>query len=278
MPELPEVETIRRELAPLLVEKKIRSVLVVRKDIVGFPGPRKFAEDVTGRKILELARRGKYLIFKLDKGKELIFHLRLSGQLQVRKNGNEPRFERVCFGLSDRKVLSFIEPRALGRVYLVAAGHYPGVLLGMEQMGFEPISPEFTVDYLAGKLRERKAKVKSLLLNQRVCCGVGNIYSDEALFRAGVRPTRPGGSLTGSEVKKLVRSLSRVINDGIRWCGTSLDDGRYVRPGSRKGVFQQHLRVFGREGLQCKTIGCREIIRRTRIGNRSSYFCPVCQK
>ncbi len=277
MPELPEVETIRRELVPLVVGKKVRSVRISRKDIIGFPGPRKFAELIADQRILGLERRGKYLIIKLDKDKELIFHLRLSGHLQVNRDADASRFERVRFSLSGGSALSFIEPRVLGRVYLVEAGQYPRILAGMERMGLEPIDSGFTVDYLTEKLRGRKAKVKNLVLDQRICCGVGNIYSDEALFRAGVRPTRSGSSLTRLELQKLTRSLQQVIRNGIRWCGTTLTDGRYRRPGNQNGAFQKHLRVFGREGLECRTTGCQGTIRRIRIGNRSSYFCPVCQ-
>ncbi len=277
VPELPEVETIRRELLPLLAGRRIGSVVVARREIVGFPGPDEFVAGVAGRRIAELGRRGKYLVFKLDKGKDLVFHLRLSGHLEVCRNGSVPRFERIRFRLSGGAVLSFVEPRLLGRVYLVDSGRYPEVLAGMERMGPEPIEPGFTVDYLAGKLKGRTAAVKGLLLDQRICCGVGNIYSDEALHRARVRPTRRGGRLTRAEVVRLTQGLRRVLSSGIRWCGTTLGDGQYVRPGTERGGFQKHLRVFGREGLPCRRRGCDGTVKRIRLVNRSSYFCPNCQ-
>ncbi len=253
------------------------SVETGRPDIVGFPGPRKFKQEVVGHRIGRLARRGKYLLVGLDRGRELVFHLRLSGHLEVLTDGRRPRFERIRFGLSGGRALSFVEPRVLGKVYLVEAGNYPPVLRGMERMGHEPIDPRFTAAYLAGKLAGRKAAVKSLLLDQRVCCGVGNIYSDEALARAGIRPGRPAGSLSRAEVTRLARHLRGVLRDGIRWCGTTLGDGRYRRPGTERGGFQEHLRVFGREGERCRRRGCRGTVERVKIGNRSSYYCPDCQ-
>jgi formamidopyrimidine-DNA glycosylase len=146
----------------------------------------------------------------------------------------------------------------------------------MCRMGPEPIHADFTAGYLAGKLAGRTAAVKSLLLDQGVCCGVGNIYSDEALHRAGVRPTRRAGELVRGEVVRLAAGLRSALRDGIRWCGTTMDDKRYVRPGGRAGRFQERLAVFHRDGEAC--LVCGATIRRVRVGNRSSHYCPRCQK
>jgi formamidopyrimidine-DNA glycosylase len=146
----------------------------------------------------------------------------------------------------------------------------------MERMGPEPISPAFTQEFLAAQLRGRRAPVKSLLLDQRVCCGVGNIYSDEALFRAGLRPQRRAGTLRNVEIERLAVSLRGVLNDGIKWCGTTMNDGRYVMPDGAAGRFQTRLAVFGREGERCRE--CGSVIRRARIGNRSTHYCPTCQR
>ncbi len=273
MPELPEVETIRRELEPLLAGKRITSVRVGRPDIVGFPGATAFARSVPGHTVRRLGRRGKYLIVELDKGRELVFHLRLSGHLAVNREPGA-RFERCRLELADGSGLSFVEPRVLGKVYFVRAGDYPKALAGMQRMGREPVEPGFDERYLADRLRGRSAPVKTLLLDQRVCCGVGNIYADEGLHRAGIRPDRRAGSLKPAEVRRLARGLRRVIGDGIRWCGTTLGDGRYLRPGSQAGSFQRHLRVMGREGETCR---CGGRVKRIKLGNRSSHFCPRCQ-
>lgn len=277
MPELPEVETIRAELEPLLAGRRIRGATLDRADIVGWPGPAAFLSGVRGRRVRLLDRRGKYLIVRLDRGKDLVFHLRLSGHLEVVPSAERPRFERARLELDNGRVLSFVEPRVLGKVYLADSGAYPARLAGMARMGCEPIERGFTVDYLRDRLAGRKAAVKSLLLDQRVCCGVGNIYSDEALFRAGVRPTRAAGRLTASEVRRLAAALRRVLEDGIRWCGTTLGDGRYLRPGTQQGSFQRQLKVFGRAGERCRRRGCRGSIVRARVGNRSTYYCPDCQ-
>ncbi|MEO0082503.1 MAG: bifunctional DNA-formamidopyrimidine glycosylase/DNA-(apurinic or apyrimidinic site) lyase [candidate division WOR-3 bacterium] len=276
MPELPEVETIRSELAKVVVGRTVRAVVVGRPDIIGFPSVRQFTKGVVGRKITGMRRIGKYLVLELENGDELIFHLRLSGHLEIGNGRSQPRFERARFMLSGGATLSFVEPRALGRVYLVNNQKYPRCLAGMVQMGPEPIAPDFTAGYLAARLEGRKASIKSLLLDQRVCCGVGNIYSDEALFRAGIRPTRRAGSLCRAEVARLCRSLRSVLRDGIRWCGTTLKDGRYLRTGAQSGRFQRRLKVVGRAGELCRA-GCGAEVRRLRFGNRSSYFCPKCQ-
>ena len=278
MPELPEVETIRLMLRPLLVGRRIVRAHVRRADIVGFPDARGFARGVAGRTITELRRRGKYLRMRLDLGRELIVHLRLSGHLEVVDRGEEVDYERVRFDLDNGKVLSFAEPRALGRVYLVQQDKYPSELAGMMKMGPEPIHADFDATYLRERLRGRTAPVKNLLLDQRVACGVGNIYSDEALFRAGIRPLRKAGRLGVAEVDRLARALAGVLRDGIKWCGTTLGDGRYRLPEGETGSFQKKLAVFGREGERCRRRGCTGVVRRQRVGGRSTHYCPVCQR
>lgn len=278
MPELPEVETIRRKLESVLTGRRITGVMVRDRRIVGHPRACSLARGIAGRRITGTRRRGKYLILEMDDRSELVFHLRLSGHLEFGPAGQEPRFERLRLVLSGGKVLSFAEPRVLGRVYLVGDGSRPSCLAGMERMGPEPIQPEFTAEYLAGQLRRKTASIKSVLLDQKVCCGVGNIYSDEALFRAEVRPTRPAGSLKPAEVKRLALALRAVLLDGIRWCGTTLGDDTYRLPDGARGEFQKHLRVVGREGKPCRRPGCGGTIRLRRFGNRSSRYCPRCQR
>jgi formamidopyrimidine-DNA glycosylase len=278
MPELPEVETIRLRLRPLLVGQRIVRARVLRKDIVGFPDARGFERGVVGRTITELGRRGKYLIVRLDQGREIIFHFRLSGHLEMIDRDRKVEYERARLELAGGKALSFVEPRAQGRVYLVQADGYPRVLAGMLKMGPEPIHEDFDVVYLHDRLRGRTAPVKNLLLDQRVACGIGNIYSDEALFRAGIRPLRPAGRLRRAEVARLSSALTRVLEDGIKWCGTTMADGRYRLPDGETGSFQRRLAVFGREGEGCRRRGCTGVVRRQRLGGRSTHFCPVCQR
>jgi formamidopyrimidine-DNA glycosylase len=278
MPELPEVETIRLMLQPLLAGRRIVRALVRRRDIVGFPGLRGFERGLAGRMVAEIGRRGKYLVVRLDHGADLVVHLRLSGHLEVVGRSEEVKYERVRFELDSGKALSFAEPRVLGRVYLVQRDKYPSELAGMMKMGPEPIHADFDAEYLGERLRGRTAPVKNLLLDQRVACGVGNIYSDEALFRAGIRPLRRAGRLAKAEVDRLAQALTEVLRDGIKWCGTTLADGRYQLPEGGAGSFQKRLAVFGREGERCRRRGCEGVVRRLRVGGRSTHFCPVCQK
>jgi len=262
----------------LLVGRRIAGARVRRSDVVGFPGSAGLRRGVAGRVVTELGRRGKYLLMQLDHGLELVFHLRLSGRLEVVDDGREVEHERVRFDLRGGRALSFAEPRALGRVYLVKPGEYPPALAGMMKMGPEPIQSGFGVSFLRDRLRGRTATVKSLLLDQRVACGVGNIYSDEALHRAGIRPLRRAGSLTEAEVTRLARALAGVLTDGIKWCGTTMSDGRYRLPDGGTGMIQKKLAVYAREGESCRRRGCTGVVRRRKVGGRSTHFCPVCQR
>lgn len=276
MPELPEVETMRRRLAPDLIGRRIERVVVRRPDIVGYPAPARFRAGLAGRQVAALDRRGKYLLLELDSGDRLILHMRLSGHLELVAKPEKLRYERLRLELDDGRALAFVEPRVLGKAYLVRSDSYPPVLTGLMAMGPEPGSAGWGADHLRKCLAGRRAPVKSLLLDQKVCCGVGNIYSDEALFRAGIRPQRPAGKLTHEEIVRLARSLSRVIADGVKWCGTTMPDQRYLQPDGGTGEFQKRLRVFGQSGQPC--VVCGTTIRRDRIGNRSTHYCPKCQK
>lgn len=231
---------------------------------------------MVGRRIDRLDRTGKYLVLRLGRDRDLVFHLRLSGHLEVVFGSRKPEYERIRFRLTGDRALSFIEPRVLGRVYAVRSSDNPPALAGMRRMGPEPISAAFTCEFLAEQLGGRRATIKSLLLDQRVCCGVGNIYSDEALFRAGIRPHRRSGAVRRVEVGRLAVALRGVLRDGIKWCGTTMGDGRYLMPDGAEGRFQERLAVFGREGEPCRK--CGSVIRRARIGNRSTHYCPTCQR
>jgi len=274
MPELPEVETIRTELMPFVINRRINRIKVHRPDTIGYPDAKTFVQELTNQKIIGLERQGKYLIFRLNNNHSLIVHLRLSGQLRL-ENGSKPlRFERVSFFLSKGIRLAFVEPRVLGRVYLIKNGNYPCVLKGLKNLGLEPIHPKFSYQYLKSKLKGRKATIKSLLLDQSITAGVGNIYSDEALFLAGIMPTRRANTLDNEEIKRLAKALRMVIRAGIKYKGTSVSD--YLRPDGSEGNYQMRTYVFDREGEKCRF--CNAIISKTKISNRTSRYCPKCQK
>jgi formamidopyrimidine-DNA glycosylase len=278
MPELPEVETIRRFLGRHVAGKRVEAVRFGTKRVTMHPGPAGFRRRLLGSTVLGMGRRGKYLLFHLSDRRELVLHLGMSGQ--VRRFGRDPmhRHEHMRLEFSDGQTLSFVDARRFGRVCVKDDGELPSTVRGMERMGPEPIERGYSADYLGAHLSGRKAPVKSLLLDQRVACGVGNIYSDEALYRAGIRPDRQAGSLRPPEVSRLTSALKDVLKDGIRCCGTTMKDGGYVLVDGSAGSYQNRLRVYGREGERCRRRGCEGVVRRQRIGGRSTHFCPVCQK
>lgn len=274
MPELPEVETIRRELKPRILNQRIKKCTVLRKDIIAYPSLKKFCKSILNEEIVDVSRKAKYLILELTNYKKLIFHLRLSGTMLVKNRRVKPEpFTRVIFRLDDCQ-LFFNEPRVLGRIYLHMDDENPGVPKGLYTLGYEPLSPEFDFAYLRGKLTGRKARIKSLLLDQRICAGVGNIYSDEALFHAGIRPLRKANRVTIEETFKLLFSLKKVLYNAIGNFGTSVSD--YRRTDGLSGNFQNFLFVYSRENKPCLVCGTRIVIK--KIGNRSTRYCPNCQK
>ncbi len=273
MPELPEVETIKRELLPRIRGRVINRVLVRRREIIGFPTLLRFKRSLLGRKITGGERRGKYLILKLDDGKRLVFHLKLSGRLLLVSSGTEVKHERIRFRFSNSKVaLVFVEPRMFGRVYLVGR-EIPRVLKGFAELGPEHLTKDFNFLFLKERLAKRKAKIKPLLLDQRLGCGLGNIYADEALFSAKIHPLRAGASLTRFEVKRLVRSIKKVLKEAIGYKGTTRSD--YFRPNGRGGGYQWRLRVKDRAGEPCFVCGAK--IEKIKVSNRTTHFCPRCQ-
>jgi formamidopyrimidine-DNA glycosylase len=277
MPELPEVETIRRCLRRQVVGKRITSVRFGAKRVTMHPGPVEAGRSLSGAVVREITRRGKYLMFSLDGGRELVMHLGMSGQVRVGQAAKH-RHERMRLRFSDGSTLSFVDARRFGRLCVTKDGARVGPIRGIDGLGPEPLDKAFDSAFLALRLRGRKAPVKSLLLDQSVACGVGNIYSDEALYRAGVRPDRQAGSLQAIEVSRLCRALRSVLTEGIRCRGTTAKDGGYVLPDGSAGSFQNRLRVYGHRGERCRRRGCQGVIRSKRIGGRTTHFCPVCQK
>ena len=273
MPELPEVETIKRELSGKVRNRRIIDCTVLRPEIIAHPDPVSFCRGVRNEEILELGRKAKYLIFRLSHEKQMVIHLRLSGTISVLAPGQpQEKYARLTLGL-DGCTLSFNEPRLLGRAYLIRGEETVPCLKGFYELGSEPISDGFDFEYLKAKLKHRKAIIKSLLLDQRVCAGMGNIYSDEALFRAGIRPTRRANRITDREIRALHRTLKQVIREGIENFGTSVSD--YRRTDGTDGNFQKKLYVYGRENEPCRK--CGTMIKVKKIGNRGTRYCPKCQ-
>jgi len=270
MPELPEVESLARELRGALVGRKIVGVEVRWPRIVAAPDPETFARRLVGRRIREIRRRGKWLLLGLDEGEWLLVHLRMSGRLTVEDAcAPDDVHTRVVFHLGDGQRLRFSDPRKFGRMALTAC---PEEWLG--DLGPEP--PGLTLEQLAGMLQGRRVRLKPLLTDQRFLAGLGNIYADEVLWRAGLHPLRPADTLTLEETARLHGAIRQVLEEAIARRGTTLPDQRYVLPDGRPGEFAARLAVYGREGHPCPR--CGTPIARTRVGGRSVHFCPQCQR
>jgi formamidopyrimidine-DNA glycosylase len=270
VPELPEVETIRRGVEPYVIGRRIEAV-VVRDARLRWPVPKTLPAYATGKQIHGVTRRGKYLIFDLG-GDRLIVHLGMSGRLNVLEHDAAPRkHDHVDLRLSGGIVLRFHDPRRFGAVLPWPAGHADHVLL--RGMGPEPFSDAFSGDYLYKRSRRRSAPVKTFIMDGRIVVGVGNIYASEALFRAGIRPGRAAGRVSRAAYAALAAAIRDVLSIAIEHGGTTLRDFAGAR--GEAGYFQQELMVYGRDGEPCRR--CGTAIRRLVIGQRSSFYCPHCQ-
>jgi formamidopyrimidine-DNA glycosylase len=276
VPELPEVETIRRDLETRVVGRRITS-LYIPPD-TGKPVPvlkgidqAMFREGVVGARIEAVERRGKYLALRLDTGTLIVVHLRMTGALLHRRSGAEPdRFLRAVLTLDDGSELRFTDIRKFGGLWLVddfAEASSTG-------LGPEPLGEGFSVDVLSEAVAGRKAPVKSIILDQRRIAGIGNIYADEACFAAGLDPRRLGATLAAPDVEALHAAVRQVLLFGVESRGASFRD--YKDAGGESGSMQMHVKVFRRTGKPCYT--CGAIIERVKVGGRSTHFCPQCQR
>ena len=273
MPELPEVETIKRTLQPRLAGLTITGVHLSLPKIVKTPETEEFKKIIINKKILKVERRGKYLLIALSGGYTLAVHLRMTGRLVYAADDTPPaKHTHVVFHLDNGRRLIFADMRQFGGMWLVPTSSL-GSLSGYRDLGIEPLDACFTVGFLKKELCRRRTRIKSLLLNQTFIAGLGNIYADEVLHRAGLDPERPAQTLTSRETARLHRAIINVISEGIGNRGTTVRD--YIDGDGRAGSYQELLRVYQREGKQCQH--CGQIITRKKVGGRSSYYCPACQ-
>lgn len=274
MPELPEVETVKRTLQQKLAGLKFTDVQILLPKIVRIPDPDEFRKIIAGKKITRIGRRGKYLQVFLSGAYTLVVHLRMTGRLVYRENGEPlPKYTHAVFSMDNGARLIFADMRQFGQMWLVPAASLD-YLAGYKNLGIEPLDDLFTRDYLKKQLRRRHARIKPLLLDQTFIAGLGNIYADEVLHRARINPERLATTLTPREIARLYNAIRDVLQEGIENRGTSVRN--FVDGNGKAGNHQEHLRVYGQEDKPCPC--CGETIVRKKIGGRSSYYCPSCQK
>lgn len=270
MPELPEVETTCRGIAPHIIEQRITRA-VVRERRLRHPIPRQFAARVTGQRISDVRRRGKYLLVVCTAG-TLIIHLGMSGNLRLVPAATAAeKHDHVDLCLSNGLALRLRDPRRFGLMVWTEDDPLRHPLLN--GLGPEPLTAAFGGAYLVQRARGRSVPVKQFIMDAKVVVGVGNIYANEALFMAGVHPRRAAGKVTAAEYGAIAAAIKRVLRQAITAGGTTLRD--YVDGEGRSGYFSRQLRVYGRAGQPCRR--CAHMIETARLGQRSTYFCPHCQ-
>ncbi|HKL24912.1 MAG TPA: bifunctional DNA-formamidopyrimidine glycosylase/DNA-(apurinic or apyrimidinic site) lyase [Desulfuromonadales bacterium] len=271
MPELPEVEITRLGIEPLITNKRITEVFI-RNASLRWPVPGSLNDILPGQTITAVDRRSKYLLLKMNRG-TLIVHLGMTGHLRLVANTAERRKHdhvELCF--ADQTCLCYNDSRRFGAIFWTVED--PLQHERLRGLGPEPLGDDFSAGSLWARSRGRKVAVKPFLMDAAVVVGVGNIYASEALFRAGIDPRRPAGRVSRKAFAKLVAAVREVLQEAIAAGGTTIRD--FTDSDGRPGYFRQELRVYGREGQPC--VHCHEPIRQIRLGQRSTYYCPKCQK
>ncbi len=284
--ELPEVEVMRRDLEKDVVGKRIKGVEVrpspnalraIRRHAK--PGKRgvrrEFASRLESRKITKIERKGKYILMHLEGGDVLVVHFGMSGQfIRATKRQPLPPHTHVVITFQQGGDLRFIDPRTFGEMFVTASDDL-GKVRELDHIAIDPLEDTFTWQAFGEFLAQRASKLKPLLMDQKFVSGLGNIYSDEVLFAAGLRHDRMSDSLSSQEVRRLYRGIQEVVQEAIRHRGTTLEDEAYLDLFGRPGEYQRELKVYGRKGQPCRR--CRTPIQSVTIGGRRSYFCPQCQ-
>ncbi|MDX6639303.1 MAG: formamidopyrimidine-DNA glycosylase [Solirubrobacteraceae bacterium] len=272
MPELPEVETIRRQLAPLVEGRRLRTLEILDPRWTAPLAPEAVADAVGGRRIERLSRRGKYLVVELADEVFLLVHLRMTGTLLYDPPLGAP-YARVVFALDDGHELRFCDPRRFGTGEL-ALGSEARDAFFAARLGIEPLGGELTGERLRALARGRRAPIKAFLLDQRRVAGVGNIYADEALFRARIHPLRPAGALTRAQYEALAEAVRDALTAGLAAGGATIDDFRHAD--GVAGAFQHEFQIHLRAGAPC--LACGGDVVKLVVGGRGTYVCPRCQR
>jgi formamidopyrimidine-DNA glycosylase len=274
VPELPEVETIRAQLAPNLEGRRLERVRIVDPRLTRPEPPEAIAASLEGERIAQVKRRGKYLIFAFESGRHLLVHLRMTGNVEHPARGGleaDPH-RRAVVRLDDGSDVAYRDVRRFGTWTLLESGELDDYF-AVRRLGAEPLERGFSTRFLAEALAGRRAPVKAALLDQRAAAGVGNIYADEALWRARIHPLRPASSLSPGEVSRLRKGVRDALEMGIARQGATLRD--YRDPAGKAGSMQDELKVYGREGEPCHR--CGTPIEKIRAAGRGTWFCSHCQ-
>ncbi len=283
MPELPEVETVRRGLEPVFVKQTFEKVTVNRPDL-RWPFPDNMADRIAGTTVNALRRRSKYILADLDSGETLLIHLGMSGRIQItgatlggfyHDHVAAQKHDHVIFDMTSGARIVFNDPRRFGAMDLISTADQNAQLL-LRKLGPEPLGNTFHADYLVEALAGKKTPIKSALLDQRIIAGLGNIYVCEALFRAGISPEKLAGKVSKARVIALVPIIRNVLEEAIESGGSSLRD--YRQADGELGYFQHSFQVYDREGKECAKAGCSGSVKRIVQSGRSSFFCPKCQR
>jgi len=273
VPELPEVETVRSALAPALTGRRLDRVDILDTRLVRPFEPVAVAAELEGERIDAVERRGKYLIFRFESGRSLLIHLRMTGSLRHARGGSlaDDPYRRAVVRLDDGSDVAYRDVRRFGTWLLLEPDEIEPYLA--RRLGAEPLARGFTAKRLAERLTGRRAPIKAALLDQRTLAGMGNIYADEALWRARIHPLRPAGELTADEVKRLHAGVKHALRAGIARQGASLRD--YAKPDGGRGRMQYEFKVYGRADEPCDR--CGTPIAKTRVAGRGTWYCPQCQ-
>ncbi|HET6663101.1 MAG TPA: bifunctional DNA-formamidopyrimidine glycosylase/DNA-(apurinic or apyrimidinic site) lyase [Acidimicrobiales bacterium] len=278
MPELPEVETIRRGLEREVVGKRIKSVEVTgARSIRRHKNKKDFTTRLEGAKVKTARRKGKYLLLALDTGDVLVIHLRMSGQL-LRAQPKDPllKHTHVVITFTQGGQLRFVDPRTFGELFVTTPDQVTAEVPELADLGFDPVDTPLAVTEFARRLLGRRdAKLKALLVDQSFIAGIGNIYSDEILWEAGLRWDRTPGSLSNMEIRRLFRAIVEVLHEAVKHRGSTLSDQQYVDVLGRPGEYQNQHNVYDRAGQSCNR--CRATITKDKFQSRSTFYCPSCQ-
>jgi formamidopyrimidine-DNA glycosylase len=274
VPELPEVETVRRRLEPVLVGRRFERVEIGDARLTRPEDPVEVAAELIGERVAAVERRGKYLIVRFESGRVLLIHLRMTGNVLHARSGElkpDPH-RRAVVRLDDESDVVYRDVRRFGTWLLLEPGELDVYLA--TRLGAEPLGRAFTTKVLTARLAKRKAPVKAALLDQRTLAGLGNIYVDEALWRARIHPLRPAGALDADELRALRNAIAKALGTGIARQGATLRD--YRQPDGSSGRMQHEFKVYGRGGQPCDR--CGTPIDKIRVGGRGTWYCPTCQR